>query len=220
MPEPLRTCLVGDSLVLGVGDREGLGWAGRLVAAERRRGLDITGYNLGVRRETSFDVERRWAAEVAPRLPAAAGYRRAVVFAFGTNDCLIEDSRRRVELDASIGAASRIFRSAAAQAPVLFVGPPPTADDDENRRIGELSARFADVAAEQRVPFFSLFALLERDSGWREQLRSGDGYHPAAEGYATIAARLAEWSAWRLLIGAERRPSVKGRPGSAEITRV
>ena len=74
-----RVCFIGDSFVLGVGDPDGLGWSGRIAAAARRRGIDITAYNLGVRRETTADIARRWQAEVAPRLPAALAPELALV---------------------------------------------------------------------------------------------------------------------------------------------
>jgi lysophospholipase L1-like esterase len=64
----IRICFVGDSYVQGTGDDECLGWAGRLCASARRAGHNITYYNLGVRRETSTDITRRWLAECEPRL--------------------------------------------------------------------------------------------------------------------------------------------------------
>ena len=80
-----RVCFVGDSFVQGTMDEACLGWAGRVCAAARGAGFELTGYNLGVRRDTSDDVRRRWLTECEARLPEgleAAG----VVFAFGTND--------------------------------------------------------------------------------------------------------------------------------------
>jgi hypothetical protein len=56
----MRICFIGDSLVNGVGDPTGLGWVGRVATAARRRGHDITAYNLGIRRDTSGDIAVRW----------------------------------------------------------------------------------------------------------------------------------------------------------------
>ena len=95
-----RVCFVGDSFVQGTMDEACLGWAGRVCAAARGAGFELTGYNLGVRRDTSDDVRRRWLTECEARLPEgleAAG----VVFAFGTNDTTEEAGHRRVTADDS-----------------------------------------------------------------------------------------------------------------------
>ncbi|HUO23736.1 MAG TPA: hypothetical protein VMU59_14580, partial [Caulobacteraceae bacterium] len=59
----LRVCFLGDSFTQGTGDDAALGWVGRVVAAERGRGHDLTGYNLGVRGQTGADIAERAAAE-------------------------------------------------------------------------------------------------------------------------------------------------------------
>ena len=53
MPD-LRVCFLGDSLVAGVGDPDGLGWVGRLVAGAFAAGAPLTAYPLGIRRQTSL----------------------------------------------------------------------------------------------------------------------------------------------------------------------
>ena len=64
-----RVCFLGDSYVAGVGDSAALGWAGRVVAAARAEGHDLTAYNLGVRGETGGDILARAPAETAGGLP-------------------------------------------------------------------------------------------------------------------------------------------------------
>lgn len=56
MAHDIRICFVGDSFVNGIGDERALGWAGRLCAAANARGVPVTYYNLGVRRNTSKDI--------------------------------------------------------------------------------------------------------------------------------------------------------------------
>ena len=68
----LRVCFLGDSFVAGVGDPEHRGWVGRLAARTSREGQPLTVYDLGVRRETSRDLLRRWHGKCVPRLPAGA----------------------------------------------------------------------------------------------------------------------------------------------------
>ena len=64
----IRVAFLGDSFTLGTGDIEGLGWPGRVLVAERGRGIDLTVYNLGIRGETGRAIAERAAPEVAPRL--------------------------------------------------------------------------------------------------------------------------------------------------------
>src|ERR1700749_667399 len=87
----LRVCFLGDSFTLGTGDDDGLGWVGRVHAAERGRGIDLTSYNLGVRGQTGAEIAAGAPAEISQRL-AGKGDRRAAVIAFGTNDIYQERS--------------------------------------------------------------------------------------------------------------------------------
>ena len=87
----MRICFVGDSMVNGTGDPEFLGWVGRVLREERTRHPELTGYNLGIRRDTSADILARWSAEVTRRLPTEIEGR--VVFSFGVNDCVQEIDR-------------------------------------------------------------------------------------------------------------------------------
>ncbi|BAU41680.1 hypothetical protein [Leptolyngbya sp. O-77] len=65
----LRICFVGDSFINGTGDSTLLGWTGRVCQFASQRGVPLTYYNLGVRRETSADIGVRWQFEVMARLP-------------------------------------------------------------------------------------------------------------------------------------------------------
>ena len=87
-----RVCFIGDSFVQGTGDPERLGWTGRVLRTPAWR--EVTGYNLGVRRDTSADIARRWQAECAARLPYGIDS-AGVVFHFGTNDTTVENGALR-----------------------------------------------------------------------------------------------------------------------------
>ena len=58
----LRICFIGDSLVLGTGDEEFLGWPGRVIQRELQAGHDLTLYNTGIRGDTTTKIEARWRA--------------------------------------------------------------------------------------------------------------------------------------------------------------
>jgi len=192
--EDLRLCFIGDSFVHGTNDPECLGWSGRLAASARRRGYPLTCYNLGVRRETSSDIAKRWLNEAKPRLPESC--KPFIVFSFGINDTAMEDGKLRVAELESIDNTRSILRSANGLYSVLMIGPPPIADADHNLRVGRISTLFAAVAEQEKVPFLSVFEMLSRDSVWMTEISRNDGSHPSAGGYARFAAIVETWPGW------------------------
>ncbi|MBI1206927.1 MAG: GDSL family lipase [Azospirillum sp.] len=191
----MRLCFFGDSFVNGTGDPDCLGWVGRVCAAERRRGHDLTVYNLGIRRDTSADLARRWQDEAQRRLPLEQDGR--LVFSFGANDCVIEDGRRRVGFEQTLRHAGTILTAASALAPTLMIGPPPLAEGDADARIAPLSAALGGCCRQLGVPFLDPFPDLAASGAWRREAAAGDGAHPGQQGYAELAALVAAWPAWR-----------------------
>jgi acyl-CoA thioesterase-1 len=192
---PLRIAFIGDSFVAGTGDPAHLDWVGRACAAATARGHDVTGYNLGIRRDTGAEVRTRWAREAMARLPDARP--RLLVFSFGVNDAIVEDGRRRVPLADTAANARAILTEARGFPPLPFVGPPPTAEEALNTRVAELESRLAATCADLAVPFLHVLAPLLTASPWRGEAAAGDGAHPAAAGYAALAALVEAWPAWR-----------------------
>jgi acyl-CoA thioesterase-1 len=190
----VRVCFVGDSFVAGVGDPSGLGWVGRVVAASAARGLPLTAYNLGVRRQTSVEVAARLPVEVPPRL-AAAGEPR-VVLSFGVNDTAVEDGVPRVDAGTTVEALHAAVR-AVAPAPVLLVGPPAVLDPARDARVRHLAAALRSVCSETGVPFVDAHAPTAAAHRWHREVVAGDGAHPGAGGYALLADAVAgpilEW---------------------------
>ena len=205
----LRICFVGDSITLGTGDRNYLGWPGRVCAAEAARGHDLSLYNLGVRGDTSVMIAERWRAECVARLPD--GYPGALVFAFGVNDTAEEaDAGLRVVLDRSLAAAREIVAAAASWKKTLWLGPVPLSDQHgplpsptgvqrsfRDARVRRLSIAYAAIANELAVPYLDLHARLSGEARWRQALDAADGIHPAADGYALMADLVGAWDAWR-----------------------
>ncbi|MFE7743279.1 GDSL-type esterase/lipase family protein [Nocardia sp. NPDC057455] len=208
MSRDLRVCFVGDSFVAGVGDPACLGWAGRLASAAHAEGVALTAYNLGVRRQTSAAIVRRFRAECAPRLPEGVDAR--VVVSFGVNDAMHENGSRRVTLDESVANLSELLAQAAEQGwPVLMVAPPPIADDEHNARTAVLDERFAQVCAGAEVPYVRVHQPLRADAVWSAEVRAGDGAHPGAAGYDKLAALIApQWHAWLVGGSGRCRPTV------------
>jgi lysophospholipase L1-like esterase len=208
-----RVCFVGDSITLGTLDPLGLGWPGRLYVSAVGRGKAFTMYNLGVRGDTSEDVARRWFREVSNRL--VKGPRSGVVFSFGLNDSLADQSGAwRVQPERLTTNARAILTRAARRWPVLVVGPapvddtrpPPRSPNDggpiwltSNVRIAEVNQRISSVAEALRIPYLELFHELASDPKWLAAMAESDSVHPSG-GYALIADRVAQWPAWRTLL--------------------
>jgi len=206
----LRICFVGDSLTIGTGADQFLGWPGRLCQVERKNGHDLSCYNLGIRADTSKLIAARWRAECAARLPEI--YQGALIFAFGNNDSAIETgtSTVRVPLEESIATAREILIEAKAWKPTLFVGPWPCEEskqpvnptgllgyDFRNSRIAEYNQAYAELMHELGVPYLDLYTALSTDRRWSEASREGDGIHPPAGGYILVAGKIGDWAAWR-----------------------
>jgi len=192
-----RVLFFGDSIVAGVGDPEARGWVGRVAAASRAAGLPLTAYPLGVRRQTSVEVAERWLREARPRLLDGADCR--VVFAVGVNDATFEDGAPRVEPDVSEATLGRMLDEAAQLGlPAFVVGPSPVCDDAHNARLADLTERFRLACAARRVPFCGVLEPLEVAAVWLREAAAGDGAHPGAVGYETLASLVVAggWLGW------------------------
>lgn len=204
----IRICFIGDSFAAGTGDTEALGWVGRVAAAALAAGHNLTAYNLGIRRETSADILRRWRQECEPRtLP---GTDTRVVFSFGANDTALEGGQRRLTLEQSLANARALLREAKAGYPTLLVGPPPVADAAHDERIDELSRELARVAREANIPYRDVFTPLMASTLWRQEVVANDGSHPRADGYRELARLVMDWPAWWFYQPAATRPTLAG----------
>ncbi|WIM14140.1 GDSL-type esterase/lipase family protein [Enhydrobacter sp.] len=186
----MRICFVGDSMVNGTGDPAYLGWVGRVLRAERKRRAELTGYNLGVRRDRSDQIRARWRAEVEARLPAECEGR--VVFSFGANDA-VQD----VSPSTTLGHAEAVLAEAKARWPVLMVGVVPMDAEPVRGRCQTLDRALASLCARLDVPFVSVFDGLVASSDWFDEIRAGDGAHPASLGYGRMAEIVLESPAWQ-----------------------
>ena len=193
----IRICFLGDSFTTGAGDDTLLGFPGRLCSALRtNHNLDITSYNLGIRRDTSADILARWEREVAARLEPSQGYEGRLVFCFGTNDNVFENGERRVRTQTTLVNAKDMLMKAKQKWPTVMLGPPWTSvgDVDEGNRV--LSRELEGLCGEIGVPFLSLYERLEGNGVWAREAEAGDGIHPGAGGYGLIAEAVEGWEGW------------------------
>jgi acyl-CoA thioesterase-1 len=191
----MRICFLGDSFVSGAFDSECLGWAGRISAAARRRGHDISPYNLGIRGETSVQLAARWHHEASLRHTALHEVR--LIFEFGMNDVRDISGKPQVAEEESLSAARSILEPASRWKPVLMIGPPPVEDEPRTGRVESFSQRLATLCAEIGVPYFDSHSALRSTGVWLRDIREVDGTHPSAAGYGEWARLIEEWPAWR-----------------------
>jgi lysophospholipase L1-like esterase len=197
-PRDLRICFLGDSFVQGTGDPECLGWTGRVCVRTARTLGFVTYYNLGVRRDTSADIHRRWREEVVRRLPPEIDGR--IVLSFGTNDTNAQDGRPRVDLHDSLHFARAILKDAAPWRP-LVVGPPYLQDPEQAQRLRALSSALSLLCQELGIPFLEVFEALGRSVPWCADVAGHDGMHPRARGYEALAQLVLDSPAWQAWIG-------------------
>jgi lysophospholipase L1-like esterase len=191
----MRICFLGDSYVSGAYDAECLGWAGRISAAARARGHDVSPYNLGIRGETSLQLAERWRSEASLRLTTMQELR--LVFEFGMNDVREVNGRRQVEEAQSLAAARNILSRASQWKPTLMIGPPPVNDEPRNGRVRAGCEKLALLCEELRVPYFDSHTALRKSGVWLRDIVEVDGTHPSAAGYAEWARLIGGWAAWR-----------------------
>ncbi|WP_020576463.1 GDSL-type esterase/lipase family protein [Actinopolymorpha alba] len=193
----VRICFVGDSYTAGVGDPDGLGWVGRVAAASRRQGVPLTAYNLGIRRDTSRDIQARFADEVVRR--QATGCDNRVVLSFGTNDTQVEPGGVRVEPVATLAVLADLLDWCRQRDVAVFVvGPPPVVDDERNLRLLQLTALMRELTKRREVPFVPIAPVLAESTRWRAELAAGDGAHPSVGGYQSLAQLVLDggWWSW------------------------
>ena len=196
MIKDIRICFVGDSFVNGTGDKQKLGWSGRLCALLEAKNIEITYYNLGIRRNTSSDIKARWEQECSCRLPQ--GSENLVVFSYGVNDTVIENGKQRVSSEQSIENTKQILIEASKIYSVIMIGPPPIEGEQQNTRIKELDSSFNLLCKESSTPYLSIFEELKINKAWHEEVSSNDGAHPREKGYSILANLVKSWEYWDL----------------------
>ncbi|GAA1945245.1 GDSL-type esterase/lipase family protein [Kitasatospora viridis] len=185
MTRDLRITFLGDSFVQGLGDPEYRGWPGRAL---QQAGVTATAFNLGIRRNTSADVRRRWAAELTARLLPGADNR--LVVSVGSNDAMLEDGAPRVGHAGTLTNLAAVLDGAHALGlTALVVGPPPVVcgGPEHLDRLLRLVPDQRGLCERRGVPFLDVTRALAEDPVWVAEATAGDGAHPGAGGYRRLA---------------------------------
>lgn len=190
--QDIHICYIGDSFVRGIGDPQNLGWCGRVYYNDA---LNISYYNLGVGGDTSTNILKRWERQAKSRFAHDANNR--VVFSFGVNDIVIQNTKQRVSSTQSeenlyqiLSYAKTIYKD------ILMIGPPPIDDQEANVRIKKLDMLFSAICAQQNIPYLTIFEKLNQEPIWHQEVSSNDGAHPRAKGYTLFADIITSWEAW------------------------
>lgn len=206
---------LGDSITLGWRDEELGGWPARLMRRLAARGYNVTGYNLGIRGDTSREIAGRWEDEVQRR---QRGANALLVFAFGVNDAKVEpDGRRSLPAGEAAANLKQILLGARGYR-ILLVGPAPIDEELMHRHlnaegvaamptlvsIAEVARHMAEEAGACAIPFLDLLGILSANAAWRRSLAETDGLHPSRVGHDLIADEIERWSAWSNLFPARR----------------
>ncbi|MBC93513.1 MAG: lipase [Rhodospirillaceae bacterium] len=205
----MRICFVGDSIIVGSGDTNFLGWPGRLSINETNQGHDITLYNMGVRGDTSEMVSARWRKECEVRLPEHVNGK--LVMSFGLNDTAEESNVGiRVPIKQTIYNLKNTLTEASQWLPTLVIGPVPIINDMQpyifpngiayhysNDRIAELNILTSSICSDLNISYLNIFDYLSNNPSWANSQRECDGVHATGNGYKILSERVSNWPAWR-----------------------
>lgn len=189
-------CYFGDSITLGYGDPSGLGWPGRVSGTLSTLGVDVTSYNLGVRKNTSTLLRDRWQAEAEPRI--IKGMDLKLIFSFGVADII-----NGVTMSDTLAAAETILTQANKLGDVLVVGPTPVSDNAKTDAINDISGKLAGLCGSQKIPFVPVIDAIRESTVYEQALKDGDSIHPTAIGYAALAEHILQSEPARDFFGLE-----------------
>lgn len=198
--QDIRIAFIGDSFVNGAGDSSFLGWVGRVcqVTQKMNSNIELTAYNLGIRRETSVNILERFEYEIDARLKD--GDKLIIVFSFGVNDCVLIDGKQRVSYEQSNQNLKLILNKANEKSnDIVFVMPPPIADNKMNQSIQKLISLYAQTCDELNIGYINLFDELSQNDIWTNETKQNDGAHPQVNGYELFANLILENEIWRNL---------------------
>ncbi|MBO8172117.1 MAG: lipase [Bacillaceae bacterium] len=202
--DKLNMVFLGDSITRGVGDREGMGYVGRVKQAlEQEEGWRLSVNNLAVSGATSEDLIDQLQQD---GIQYALSRADVIVLTIGGNDLhpgwdeldTIDFSQYRGDVEGFSENAARILdliRAVNPDSPIYWIGLYNPFED-----IPELTNSAAIVQnwnanlekmvlSHDRVYYVPVFDLFR---GQTDRLLYTDHFHPSAEGYELIATRVLE----------------------------
>lgn len=203
---PLKITAFGDSLVYGYGDPLHGGWAELL----RRRWMGSENghilYNLGVRGDTTAQVNQRLEQEFLLRGELRNRVPDLLILSVGVNDSPRlgkRDSKSMTAFDRFTLEMANLLDKAQSLCPVMFVGMVPVDESKMpfldcfyfNHGDQFRYKEFTKSACQSRdIPYLDLFDLWQgRGTDWCSDRLCDDGLHPNPDGYRAIYEDICHW---------------------------
>lgn len=176
----LRIAAVGDELLAGVGDPRALGWLGRVLARTPQDDATIESFALPCPQEGTDALAARWHGEASRRFSDLHENRLVIGLSGRDLEFGLSTARSRLNLANILDSATQN------KIEVFVVGPPPTLDPAQNRRLGDLNVAFADVTTRRKHLYVDTFSPLLNHEQWRQDLAANGGT-PGQAGYGLMA---------------------------------
>ena len=213
---PKQLVVIGDSGVLGWGDRLAGGWCERLRLRWMQMPEAPVVYPLGVRGDGLERVNARWRTEWACRGELRRKVPDAVLISVGLNDTArvgSHDGRQQLTPDAFIFGLSQLLDEIRQSASVMVMGM--TAVDEHvmpyaeclwysNKDIEAMEAAAAEACRDIDIPFLSLHSDMLAESDWLSWMEP-DGIHLNSDGHGWIERKISAWPALMAWAGLEPR---------------
>jgi len=202
--QPLRVTAFGDSLIYGYGDPVNGGWVEQL----RRRWMGTEAghvlYNLGVRGDTTSQVNQRLEQEFLLRGELRNKLPDLIILSIGVNDSPRVGKRSMTDYDRFTLEIVNLLDKAQNLCPVMFVGMVPVDESkmpfldclhfnhEDQFRYKEATKSACQV---RDIPYLDVFDLWqERGQDWINAHLCQDGLHPNSDGYHALFHDLLNWS--------------------------
>ncbi|HAG52756.1 MAG TPA: hypothetical protein DCL21_03110 [Alphaproteobacteria bacterium] len=193
----MKIVCLGSSSVEGIGDRKGIGWAGRLnqYLQENSKINEYRVFNLGLKGDFLSGTISRYKTEVLKRRP------HLVIIFTGSNDCVTHIKDGNAIKQPNIDVYTKQWDSfltdlSQAEHKTLILGPTMVNESVMNYKgvdvtfknsdLEEYNKALKDLCAQHKIQFLELFDLF---NGKLEEL-SFDFVHPNEKGYDLIFKRL------------------------------
>ena len=211
---PKQLVVMGDSGVLGWGDRLAGGWCERLRLSWMQLPEAPVVYPLGVRGDGLERVNARWRTEWACRGELRRKVPDAVLLSVGLNDTArvgSRDGRQQLTPEAFVFGLSQLLDEIRQSASVMVMGM--TAVDEHvmpyaeclwysNNDIEAMEAATAEACLHIDVPFLSLHGDMLAEPDWLTWMEP-DGIHLNSDGHGWIERKISAWPALMAWAGLE-----------------
>lgn len=204
--KPLRVMAFGDSLIYGYGDPVNGGWVEQLRRQWMGSEAGHVLYNLGVRGDTTAQVNHRLEQEFLLRGELRNNRPDLIILSVGINDSPRvgkRESRSMTDFDRFTLEIVNLLDKAQNLCPVIFVGMVPVNESkmpfldclhfnhEDQFRYKEATKLACQV---RDIPYLDIFDLWQqRGESWICDRLSKDGLHPNTDGYSSLFQDIVNW---------------------------